>query len=55
MANARGPIVDVCDLGTNNVAVMAERICERPTIELTGVKYRTRKGGVDIEKSRLST
>ena len=52
MANARGPIVDVCDLGTNNVTVMAERRCERPTIELIGVKYRTRKGGVDPWKHR---
>ena len=34
MAKARGPIVDVCDLGTNKVPVTAERRCERPTIEL---------------------
>ena len=42
MANTRGPIVDVRDPGTNIVPVTAERSCERPTIELTGVKYRIR-------------
>ena len=41
-ANARGPIVDVRDPGTNTVPVAAEQRCERPMIELTGVKYRIR-------------
>ena len=54
-ANARGPIVDVSDLGTNTVPVTAERRCERPTIELTGVKYRIRcsgGGGREEEEER---
>ena len=38
IAKARGPIVKVCDLGTNNTPVDAERSCERPAIALTGVK-----------------
>ena len=42
MANARGPIVKVCDLGTNNAPVAAERSCERSAIALTGVKKRAR-------------
>ena len=33
MANARGPIVNVRVLGTNNVPATAERRCERLTID----------------------
>ena len=46
MVNAQGPIVDVRDPGTNTAPVTAERRCEHPTIELTGVKYRIRLYGV---------
>ena len=42
MAKARGPIVEVCDLGTNNTPAAADRSCERPAIALTGVKKRAR-------------
>ena len=42
MAKAHGPIVEVCDLGTNNTPAAADRSCEHPAIALTGVKKRAR-------------
>ena len=36
--NARGPIVTVQVRGTRSNPAAADRSCERPSIELTGVK-----------------
>ena len=41
MAKARGPIVEVCDLGTNNTPAAADRSCERPAIYIRLVLKRT--------------
>ena len=38
-ANARGPIVKVFVLGTDNLPVAADRRCEPPAMALIGVKY----------------
>ena len=38
MANARGSIVKVCDLGRNNASVAADRRCEHLAMALTGMK-----------------
>ena len=37
-ANARGPIVTVQVRGTRSNPAAADQSCERPSIELTGVK-----------------
>ena len=38
-ANARGPMVTVFVAGMNRSPDAAERKCDRPAIELTGIQY----------------
>ena len=50
-ANAWRPIVTVQVRGTRSSPAAAERSCERPSIELTGVRYPARYG----EQNRVDT
>ena len=54
MTNARAPIVDVCDPGTNDVPVTTELRCERPMIELTGVEIPDQIGRSRPVKTQMS-
>ena len=46
-ANARGPMVRVFVAGMNRSPDAAERRCDRPAIELTGIQYFDRYEGAD--------
>ena len=46
-ANARGPMVTVFVAGMNRSPDAAERRCDRPAIELTGIQYLDRYEGAD--------
>ena len=51
-ANARGPMVTVFVAGMNRSPDAAERRCDRPAIELTGIQYLDKYEGADPSMHR---